>query len=1018
MGNPSQLVQFAFAAGIDQSQRDEVLEPSAGFLNLENVRQNKRGGISKRNGFTYQTLSRLDATSRGAGYRVFSYGRQTCVIDSTTLDAYSTAASVNVNRGRVHEATLSMLPIPSIGLTQAPSSGLVSYLWDLAICGNYAVVMYNVDTTGTSNDGIWAAVVDIASGTTIRTPELLWAKSTLRVGQLGVYGSYVFAVSADTASNNLQYRYIDTTSASTLNTGWVATANVATDWRAGYTLSVCSLSDRIGVAYSNTSAGTDRMTALTLNTSGLVQTQAIGTASVTPDYCAVRGASGDTLWVAWNQGTTIKACGLNPSTLSSTLATTATIYTLSATPAGSHVIDIAVGASAGTARIFANDSTGARMYMQSITTSAGAVSFTGSGVIVYATLRTSRPFLMGSRYYAYCKPADSTTGRYAVLCDVTPDETYVRPVANVLPRLVAVGQAETTSAYVSGSKVYYPVPVTTAQEDSAGASLAVLDFASHDTWQSVNHARSAFLSGAILSVYDGHRVVENGFVVRPAKPTTSLGGTGLTGTFRYVAVFEHVDKAGNWHASSVSDPSDSVTPANQTVTVTVKPLTISGRITATTDTGVRISIYRTATGGSPPYYLLTSLDNTTSGGTQTYADATADATLTTREKLYAPSLPGVNGSSQDHRAPPGLTYLCAYGGMLVGAQGEDIWYSSQDVSGEGIWFNPVFQVPVSGDGDITGLAAQDGTLFVFKRRAIYAVSGEAPSDNGAVGGLGTPRRLAVDVGCIDARSIVVTSLGVFFQSERGIELLTRSQSVAWIGEQVQDTVASYPVCSAATLDTTANVVYFELAASESSGLVSGNGRTLVYDLSMGQWASVDRRASYAGVADTPAQSAAMIWDGTTYRYAWLQTNGYVRPEQSTYLDSGSSDTWVTMLAETGWVKVSGIQGKQMFNKAMLLAKKSTRADIGLALAYDYDSSYETATVVAANTIDTLSSSLARVQLEHIAHDDAEGQAVRLKVYDATPTGGTVSTGQGATWVALTFDVTPREGAAEVPDTAR
>ena len=55
--------------------------------------------------------------------------------------------------------------------------------------------------------------------------------------------------------------------------------------------------------------------------------------------------------------------------------------------------------------------------------------------------------------------------------------------------------------------------------------------------------------------------------------------------------------------------------------------------------------------------------------------------------------------------------------------------------------------------------------------------------------------------------------------------------------------------------------------------------------------------------------------------------------------------------------------------------------------------------------------------QHNGHDENEGQAFRLKIEDATPTGGTVSTGKGATWIALTADVTPKPGAAEVPEAA-
>jgi hypothetical protein len=221
---------------------------------------------------------------------------------------------------------------------------------------------------------------------------------------------------------------------------------------------------------------------------------------------------------------------------------------------------------------------------------------------------------------------------------------------------------------------------------------------------------------------------------------------------------------------------------------------------------------------------------------------------------------------------------------------------------------------------------------------------------------------------------------------------------------------------AATLDARESVVYFELSSSLS--LTSGSSVAVVYDLSLRSWVSLDSRTSYAGSAGQRVTDSAVIWDGSTYRYAWLGADGRVRPEQDSYVDTGSGDTWITLKATTAWIKLSGIQGQQAMNRVLLLAKKSTRADVNIALAYDYDDSFETATPWVANDIDTLSTALGRVQLGHDTHVEGEGQSIRVSVYDATPTGGTVSTGQGATFVALTFEGTPRPNAAQLPEDAR
>lgn len=302
------------------------------------------------------------------------------------------------------------------------------------------------------------------------------------------------------------------------------------------------------------------------------------------------------------------------------------------------------------------------------------------------------------------------------------------------------------------------------------------------------------------------------------------------------------------------------------------------------------------------------------------------------------------------------------------------------------------------DGKITALAAQDGTLFVFKRRAIYAVAGEPYSDNASSGGFSAPRKLAVDIGCIEPRSILVTSLGIFFQSERGIELLTRSQSVQWIGERIKDTVNAFPVVTGVTLENTANSIYFELAASESASVVGGSGRTAIFDMTMGAWVSFDRRASASGTADTPAQSGALVWSGSAWRYAWLGTNGTVYVENhSSYLDANSG--WVTMRWETPWVKL-GLQQAQRIWTAMLLVGTGTSAGLLVERAADY-ADYQIVDQVP------ISEDVTAQGVQFDVLPNGLGTAMKFRISDSAPR--TPGTGAGFVFVGLSFDITPQQG---------
>ncbi len=1013
MASPSQLTHVTFGGGIDQGVRNELVDPNVSVLNAENCRQPTTGARSKRYGFTALSRDRIDATSRSAGDRLFTDGLVPTVIDGTLIDSYSEDLAVSVAHGRLPEATFRLSDLPTQG-----KSGSVE---DVEYCNG----LFAVTSTVSSGSSTYAVVtlVDAASGAIVRGPDLLGVFTQPIVCS---YGAYFLVLKCDTATTTISVMYLDTTSAASITTGWVAAGgNVTTTWGALARVSACSLDDRIAIAWG-VDSGTDRVAVKTWNIAGQVESTTVPTGSVTPGNVDINGRSSDTLWVAWNETTSVKVRGLTPTAIGTPLATTATIITVSAGGARMHITP---SSTAGKARLLVGDvvSSFAASRMRGVQTSGGAAATDGSSQLLAGFSALTRPFQYGGRYYvlgtAGVASLSTTTQNVAVLVDFSEDVTWTRPVCNVEPGL-AVAQATMFGKGVAGgstTKRYLPLNVRRANVGNA-SQLIELDFASNARWNSVAHGNSTYLDGGVVGYSDGKRFNEASFMHRPPKPTTSTSGTGITLTTgrRYVAVYEAIDADGNLTVSGLSDPSDSTgAVANKTISVVTQPCAMTSRLDSSGPAlaSSRVVLSATADAAPPPYYRHSVLDNDTSSNVLTFTDTTTDASLTAQAMLY--SQPGIPGSSQDHRPPPGLKHLVSYNGMLVGACGRTLYHSSQPILGEAPWFNPLFQLPIDCDGDITGLAAMDGTLYVFARRSIWAVTGEPPSDNGASGGLGTPRRLATNDGCTEPRSIVVTTKGAFFIGDDGLRLLARAQQVAPIGDPVYATVRDFPYCWAATVDSTESVVYFELSSAESSGRASGDGRTLVFDLKHDHWTSIDRRTGGDGVADKPAQSAAMIYTSVGWRYAWLDTAGRVHVEDKTsYLDPGS--TWVTATVEFAWFQPAGLQGMMHPNRFLFLGRKVTDADIVIGLAYDYASSYKTGTRWTRATIDTVVGALTggQLQLEHLAHDEADGaEAIRCFVTDDAPTGGTVGSGAGAVFVGLTLDAQPKPTGYMLPTEA-
>lgn len=1003
MALAARATHFPAYAPLDEATRPELLELGQAVLLAENVRATENGGYETRRGFASMTLTRYGATTRSSGRKLFAAGSTIGVIDATPqCDAYDSESDVWKTLGRVPEADYDLRALPAAGMSLAAT--------EIASANGYIAIAYR-GTTGNATATTayaYAAVVNATTGAVVRVPEQLGNANVspgFTLAHVAAYGDRYFIafVSEGTGGSGgtiLAY-YLDTNTAASIQTGWVSIGTVSASWDDLSTPAVVSLSDRVAIAYGDTAG--NRLTVKSFTTAGVAESRNIATGA-DPTIIAIGGSVADTLWLAWNEASAVKVMGIDADALASDLATVDTIITAAGAP---EAIYLAHNTSvAGNGRLYALD--GATSYMCGFETNAGVAAIDGAQTSFLSSFMMGRPAMYSGRYYAHFRTsADSN----AVLCDWTEDLSYVRPVANVAPGLIsstdAFGLLGGGVDIVGASKVY---AVLNVKKSAAAFSptLVTYDFASSSRWQAVAHNGTVVLGGGLLAHFDGKRVAEVGFLSRPTQPTTSVGGaSGFSAAngVRYVAVYEEIDGAGNWCVSGISDPS-AVTGAiaSQTVTVSTTPLTMSSRL-ATTDqvTGTRIVWYRTTNGGNPPYYRVGESFNTTTAAV-TFADTMSDTTLATKAKLYAANLSSSVGEKFARIAPPGLRHIVSCNGVLVGARGSVLFHSGQPVDGEETWFSPNFQAPIEGEGDITALAAQDGVVYVFKRRAVYAIQVEAPADNGSAGGLGSPRRLAVDVGCIDARSVVVTSLGVFFQSDRGIEILTRAQAVEHIGANVVDTLATYPVCVAATVEPASDVVMFELAASESSGAVSGAGRTLIYDLTLRAWIGVDRRPSYTGTADTPAQSACIVWNGTTWRYGWLETGGRVRVEQSAYYDSGSADAFIVPRVEYPAFKF-GLQQRARFWRAAWLVERFSAAGFKVEHLYDWASAY------SASDDKTWTEALTAGKRQlHYPMKTGEHQSVRFRVSATAP--AVLGTGRAFALIGFSIDAAPKQGSTK------
>lgn len=1002
-----QLTHLAFANGIDEAQTGELVDPMGAFPVLKNGRQDFRGGYSKRLAYAAQSAARLDATSRTSGKRMFSLGPTTCVVDGHFVDIFAPTPGVNITKDRVPECLVTRNVVPWPGFNPLTTT--------LTYCNGYYIVCAS---SGSVTLKVTLFVVDATTNAIVSGPftisSVTFYQDLPHVVSVGTTAIVVYGTGAATISA----RTISLANAAGINTGWSAATSLLTD-SSNTGVDVHGYEDRFAVGYGNTSGGVNRLTVKTFSAAlANLETLVLGTNSFSPVAVGLAGSNADTLWVAWCESTAIKIAGVDGNALAVTLASTATLHTFATNPPS--VIGVGVTGT-GTGRLIATEDGEFISIARSFLTNAGAVNADGAAQTWYSTQWLTRPFRIDGRNYAtacFSSPAGQNAQGTHFIVDIDATAS-LRVVGNISPRLaqsVVEGTLQGV-ALVSSTKVGLAHLVSRTGGLGIGqgraVEIAVADFASLNRFQTVPFASYAFMTGGATGYFDGHRLRESNFFVRPDPPIAGAGaGAGVTGTnLRYVAVAEKFDAQGNCEMSAPSDPSGTVSPSNDSVDVSMRTIAFSNQTDASStdaENPIRFAVYRSGDNGALPYYRCGTVDNTTSSEFVTFSDTTTDVTASAQ--IY--SQPGQVGAAQPRACPPGFHFVVPYGDMVVGV-GDDlttIWHSGSYLPGEGVWFADVFQRTITEDGPVTAMAVQDGTIYVFKRRSIFALSGEPPSDNGAVGGLGAHRKLASTVGAAQPPTCV-SSLGIWFVSERGIELLTRGGEVQWIGEQVQSTMAAFPTVTSAVLDEEHSLVVLTLSNGST-------GRDIVYDLSLRTWVSVDEKTG-TGSAEFSVDACQVEVSGIR-RYAWLGANGVVwyqklASDADAHLDGS---TWVTMSAETGYFKLGGVQGQQLLNRMLVLERYATDHNLSVSLSYNYETTYRAArTFTRAEINALLTAGWPVTQLKHDPHDDNQCQSVRLKLVDATPTGGTVGSGKGATWLALTLDLVPMPGVFDVPEGA-
>jgi hypothetical protein len=394
----------------------------------------------------------------------------------------------------------------------------------------------------------------------------------------------------------------------------------------------------------------------------------------------------------------------------------------------------------------------------------------------------------------------------------------------------------------------------------------------------------------------------------------AISGTGIPASTFILSVDSATQITMTANATSGTATSTTITPVVvSAVSLYVPTLRLTYKVSPNP---VRIVGYRWST-AQQVYYQFTSLTAPTTNDTSvdyvTITDTHSDAQILGQTLLYT------TGGVVENIAAPASIDSALFKNRVFLIDAEDpnlLWYSKQVIEGTPVEMSDLFTLfiaPTSGaqgsTGAMTAITAMDDKLIIFKKDAIYYLTGIGPDNTGANNDFTDPIFITSSVGCSNPNSIVLMPNGVMFQSDKGIWLLGRDLSTTYIGSAVE-AFNSQTVLAAASIPAT-NQVRFVL----------DNSITLVYDYYFQQWGTF---------TNIRAITATLFQSQQTY----LNEFGQVFQETpGTYTDGSVP---VLMGFTTGWINLAGLQGYERFYFFYLLGSYFSPFKLNVQLAYDYN----------------------------------------------------------------------------------
>lgn len=464
-----------------------------------------------------------------------------------------------------------------------------------------------------------------------------------------------------------------------------------------------------------------------------------------------------------------------------------------------------------------------------------------------------------------------------------------------------------------------------------GVNATNLDFFDSNNFLSGTINGSLHTVGGVLQAYDGAAFVELGFHIYPENIVlaTAGGGGQSSGVYYYAVTYEWNDNNDRTDISTPSVAASITLTAGQSVNITVPTLQLTKK------SRVKIVIYRTQANGqilqrvtsaAVPFY------NDPTQDTLTFNDVLSDASIAANGDMYTQPLVLGTNPIVPNSAPPACSLIATYANRLFIGGLDDpytLWYSQESIADSPMQFSSLLTLRSDPDGGpVTALQRLDDKLIIFKENAIFYLSGQGPTATGDQNDFGVPIAIpSGEVGCASQNSVVVTPVGLLFQSLNGIYLLDRGLNVSYKGAPVEK--FNSLMITSATLVPNQWVIF-----------TTTTDIALVYDYYYDQWSTFTNHAA--------SDSALYLGAGNLFVFA--RPNGQVMMQTpTTFSDNGTQIPFsLTTALFNPSLAGGGLQGFGRIYHAFLLGTYKGDHTLNVACAFDYDPTFVALAAIPVN----------------------------------------------------------------------